>query len=227
MNVGNNRSEPPRLRGEMRGSIVRAARRHATSPWTDERIELVKTLWSQGMSARRIVRELGDDISRSAVLGKIHRLGIVQTSPNSGARRSESKNARPAPRREHDVAGELPGNQDGLPAWVRDAEPYIDDPLVDADIPVSQRRALLELSGRICRWPVGDPSRSDFFFCGAEALPGKPYCVAHCARAYRPEEEATRPERASAPGSAQRSRHRHVHQPRRNRRRRIVDRGGG
>jgi GcrA cell cycle regulator len=54
-----------------------------------------------------------------------------------------------------------------------------------------QRRVFLELSGRSCRWPVVDPRSSDFFFCGAEAFPGKPYCVAHCTRAYRPAEDAT------------------------------------
>ena len=227
MNEENNSSEPFRSRRPKQGSIARAMRRDATSPWTDERMDLVRTLWSQGVSARRIARELGAGISRGAVLGKIHRLGIVQTSPNSGARRSESRNARLAPPREHDVAGELPDSQNGLPAWVRDAVPYIDNPLVDADIPASQRRALLALSGRTCRWPVGDPSRSDFFFCGAEAFPGKPYCVAHCARAYRPDEEATRPGHAPASSRARISRHRHFHQTRRNHRRSPVGLGGG
>jgi len=220
MNMETDTADPLRPQRDMQqGPIAGAMRRDATSPWTDERIELVKTLWSQGVSARRIARELGDDISRSAVLGKVHRLGIVHTSPNSGARRPEGTHARLAARREHDVAGELP-------AWVRDAEPYVDDPLVDADIPASQRRALLELSGRACRWPVGDPSRADFFFCGGEAFPGKPYCVAHCARAYRPAEEATGPERASASSRARISRHRPFHQTRRKRRRRSVRRGG-
>jgi GcrA cell cycle regulator len=229
MNEENDSSEPFQPPRPMPGSIVRAMRRDATSPWTDERIELVRTLWSQGASAQRIARELGAGISRGAVLGKIHRLGIVEMSPNSGARRSENKNARIAARREHDVAGEsassergLPNNQRRLPAWVRDAEPYRDNPLADAEIPASQRCALLELSGCTCRWPIGDPSRSDFFFCGAEAFPGKPYCVAHCARAYRQEEE-TRPERAPASSRGRTSRHRHGHHTRRNRPRQVMD----
>ena len=204
MNVENDSRKPPRPHGDVVVPIIRAMGRQATSPWTDERIELVRTLWSQGVSAQRIAQELGAGISRGAVLGKIHRLGIMQTSPNSGVRRSERNDARLVMRREH-VADDLPGGQFKLPnsqcefpAWVRAAEPYTDNPVMDADIPTSQRRTLLELSGRACRWPVGDPSRSDFFFCGAEAFPGKPYCVAHCARAYQPEEEATRPERAAA-----------------------------
>ena len=83
------------------------------------------------------------------------------------------------------------------PAWVAAAEPYVDDPLTDAGIPFSQRRSLLELSERTCRWPVGDPGSAAFFYCGAEPVAGKPYCAAHCARAYRPPDDAT-PRRPSA-----------------------------
>ena len=228
MNAENDSPEPLRPPGDMRVPIVSAMRRYATSPWTDERIELVRTLWSQGASAQRIARELGAGISRGAVLGKIHRLGIVEMSPNSGARRSEGNDAGLVVKREHGVAGESPGGQGELPnsrcelpAWVRDAEPYIDDPRMDAGIPASQRRTLLELSGRACRWPVGDPSCSDFFFCGAEAVPGTPYCVAHCARAYRPEVKAARLERADASSHARTSRpRRHL---RRNHRRALMD----
>jgi GcrA cell cycle regulator len=221
MNVENDCRKPLRPHADVQAPIIRAMGRHATSPWTDERIELVRTLWSQGVSAQRIARELGAGISRGAVLGKIHRLGIVQTSPNSGPRRSKRNDVRRVVKCEHAVSDDPPGSQCGLPTWVRDAEPYIDNPVVDADVPASQRRTLLELSGRACRWPVGDPSRSDFFFCGAEAFPGKPYCAAHCARAYRSEEEATRLERAAASTRARASwprRH-----PRPNRRRTLMD----
>ena len=48
-----------------------------TSPWTDDRIAHSKARWSQGAFARQISRELGNGISRSSVLGKIHRLGII------------------------------------------------------------------------------------------------------------------------------------------------------
>jgi hypothetical protein len=71
------------------------------------------------------------------------------------------------------------------PAWVIEAKPYVDDPRVDADIPLAQRRSLLDLTAGACRWPVGDPSHPDFFFCGAEALRGELYCAAHRARAYK------------------------------------------
>lgn len=234
MNAKNDSPEPLRPPADMQVPIVSAMRRYATSPWTDERIDLVRTLWSQGASAQRIARELGAGISRGAVLGKIHRLGIMQMSPNSGARRSERNDAGLAVRRERDVAGELassqrelPNKQRGLPAWVRDAEAYIDNPLADVDIPASQRRTLLELSDRACRWPVGDPSRSDFFFCGADAFPGKPYCAAHCARAYRPDEDPPPGHESTlASRRARISRHRHLHQARQEHRRKPMEEAG-
>ena len=43
--------------------------------WTDERIDTLKTLWGQGMTASQIADELGG-VSRNAVIGKAHRLGL-------------------------------------------------------------------------------------------------------------------------------------------------------
>ncbi|MEX2650769.1 MAG: GcrA family cell cycle regulator [Alphaproteobacteria bacterium] len=39
--------------------------------------------------------------------------------------------------------------------------------------------------GRTCAWPFGDPGDASFRFCGDRAEPGRPYCAAHCAQAYR------------------------------------------
>ena len=58
--------------------------RRAALPWTDARIAYLKARWSQGVTAQGIARELGGGISRSAVLGKIHRLGFAELSPERG-----------------------------------------------------------------------------------------------------------------------------------------------
>ena len=76
--------------------------------------------------------------------------------------------------------------QPRYPTWVIAASPYVEDPALDAAIPVPQRRTLLELSGQTCRWPVGDPAFPDFFFCGGATHDAHPYCRDHCARAYQP-----------------------------------------
>ncbi len=36
-----------------------------------------------------------------------------------------------------------------------------------------------------CKWPIGHPGDEDFYFCGKEIIPGKPYCGEHCLTAYR------------------------------------------
>jgi GcrA cell cycle regulator len=44
--------------------------------WTDERIETLKTMWEAGQTASQIADALGDGVSRNAVIGKAHRLGL-------------------------------------------------------------------------------------------------------------------------------------------------------
>ena len=152
--------------------------RRAALPWTDARIAHLKMRWSQGVTAQRIARELGGGISRSAVLGKIHRLGFAELSPRAWVHRSHLKRAGER-RISHQLWAALgrtfAGQQWPPPAWVIEAKPYVEDPRIDADIPLAQRRSLLDLTRGACRWPVGDPSHPDFFFCGAEALRGELY----------------------------------------------------
>jgi GcrA cell cycle regulator len=176
------------------GSVSqRRSRAFARSPWTQERIEYAVGRWSEGASARRISRELGPDISRSAVLGLIRRLGIADLSPFGGKRvkRSDRQAAgtngvgarKPSP-----VYCPLWTNRRPPAGPVANARHHIDDRGSDTDIPHTQRRSLLELTDDTCRWPVGDPSAPDFFFCGAQPLLDRPYCAAHWARAERTEE---------------------------------------
>lgn len=61
--------------------------------WSDERISQLRTLWSQGRSASEIAVMLGDGISRNAVIGKAHRLGL--SSRPSPIRRTEKQEAGP------------------------------------------------------------------------------------------------------------------------------------
>lgn len=170
---------------ECRGTLRRRA---AASSWTDERIAYVAERWSQGITARQIAQELGGGLSHSAVMGKIHRLGIAGLSPNAWAhrkRRGGDERRIPQWMVTLLISG-IPLRQQRLPpVWVIKAKPYVDDPGLDADIPLAQRRSLLELASDNCRWPVGDPSTGDFFFCGAQPLQGTPYCAAHEARARR------------------------------------------
>ncbi|MCL9983691.1 MAG: GcrA family cell cycle regulator [Erythrobacter sp.] len=50
---------------------------------------------------------------------------------------------------------------------------------------IAGKTTLLDLSDKVCRWPMGHPGEPDFHFCGEVVNPGFPYCVEHCGRAYQ------------------------------------------
>ena len=134
--------------------------------WTGERVELLKKLWSEpGLSCRDIANMLG--VSRNAVIGKGGRLNLPTRPQVPCAPKAASSPPGPQPQR-----FPKPADDTGTPL-----------PVNDRDIPLEQRRGLLELTTATCRWPVGDPRRADFFFCGGQAA-GGPYCAAHAHRAY-------------------------------------------
>ena len=156
--------------------------------WTDERVELLKKLWADGLSASQIAAELGG-ITRNAVIGKVHRLGLSgrAKSPSSAAPRPRKARApgmlrvsRPAMR--------------GNTALAFEYEPEPEPELIE--IPVEQRKTLLQLNERTCRWPIGDPGSNDFFFCGGEAASELPYCSYHSRVAYQPANERRREKRS-------------------------------
>jgi GcrA cell cycle regulator len=150
--------------------------------WTDERVETLKRLWTEGLSASQIAAELGS-VTRNAVIGKVHRLGL------SGRAKSPSSSApRPRKARAHSLLRvsrpTVRGNTALAHAFEYDIEP--EPEVLDNVIPIGQRRTLLELNEDTCRWPIGDPGSSDFFFCGGQATTSLPYCSYHCRVAYQP-----------------------------------------
>jgi len=150
--------------------------------WTDERVETLKKLWGDGLSASQIAAELGG-ITRNAVIGKVHRLGLSgrAKSPTSAAPRPRK------PRSQHVLRVSRPtmrGNTALAQAFEYEVE--AEPELVENVIPLGQRRTLLELSEDTCRWPIGDPGAPDFYFCGGHALTAGPYCAYHSRMAYQP-----------------------------------------
>src|SRR5206468_2292985 len=76
------------------------------------------------------------------------------------------------------------GNTALAQAFEPESEPQSE--LVNNVIPLGQRRNLLELNEETCRWPIGDPGNTDFFFCGGQSIAGLPYCAYHSRVAYQP-----------------------------------------
>ena len=157
--------------------------------WTDDRVEALKRLWGEGLSASQIAGELGG-ITRNAVIGKVHRLGLSgrAKSPSSAAPRQ--RKARPA---QHMMRVPRPVSR-GNTALAQAFEVELEaDPIAyDNVVPISQRLSLLELNEATCHWPIGDPASSEFFFCGGKALTSLPYCAYHSRVAYQPASDRRR-----------------------------------
>jgi GcrA cell cycle regulator len=159
--------------------------------WTDERVELLKKLWQEGLSASQIAGQLGG-VTRNAVIGKVHRLGL------SGRAKTPSS-ASPRPRKPRAANGYRPRPQyRGNAALLLDyeVEGELDlDPLANV-VPMGPRVSILELTDATCRWPMGDPGTAEFCYCGSQTKTSLPYCPYHARVAYQPLAERRRERRA-------------------------------
>jgi len=160
--------------------------------WTEPRVEQLKKLWADGLSASQIAGELGG-ITRNAVIGKVHRLGLSGRArapslciPRQRKPRAPSQMFR-APRLM--MRGNTALAQ--MPQYDYEPEPE----LIENVIPIGQRCALIELDHEKCHWPIGEPGQSGFFFCGGKTAGGRtgtgvdsspfPYCGYHGRVAYQ------------------------------------------
>jgi GcrA cell cycle regulator len=164
--------------------------------WTDERVEKLKRLWAEGLSASQIAAQLGG-VSRNAVIGKVHRLNLPgrakaggTVATNRAVKRPAAAPPRPAnyPSR---VATRTVARPVGATAVKEEVEFEASQQLVyrpasNVVVPISRKLALTELTERTCKWPVGDPLTDDFHFCGCESPDNSPYCSYHAKLAYQP-----------------------------------------
>ena len=178
--------------------------------WTDERVELLSQLWMEGKSASQISAVLGAGLTRNAVIGKVHRLGLAgrakttssssSTSSSSNAVRSSTPSTarRATPRAAPSGGGGgggarvVHGNNalQMLPDAVAEAQPVrIEEDVV---VPMSLRVTIVELKESMCKWPLGDPTSSEFRYCGSPAPGTGPYCTHHGKMAYQPMQDRRR-----------------------------------
>jgi GcrA cell cycle regulator len=143
--------------------------------WNDERVEQLKRLHAEGLPCSLIAAKLGCGLSRNSIIGKLRRIGLRSIKPVVTEERPASRDRR---RSLHPAANLFPPGD----TTVERALPS--SALNDAQVPLNQRRTLVELGQRDCRWSFDDPGAPDFFFCGAPTVDGLPYCRAHCERAY-------------------------------------------
>ena len=170
--------------------------------WTDERIKQLRQLWSEGQSASKIAEKLGG-VTRNAVIGKIHRLGLSNRSENSEKKIITKKRGRPAKVKNTDTFQKQIDNSknkdfsqvnsDKFDGFHVDSLEGDKNTLLDATLAnVSEleenakKLNLMELTERTCKWPIGDPATENFWFCGHPSEQGKPYCSTHVSIAFQP-----------------------------------------
>lgn len=147
----------------------------AEMDWTSEIIGRLRALWAEGHSTAEIGRRLG--VSKNAIVGKAHRLNLPARPSPIRTGRSPKPKARPVPKapRLTIIAPDAP------------TPSVVTSPV--ALLRRETRRTLSPLSRRegeraSCCWPMGEPGREGFRFCGDDAVRGRPYCEDHCGIAY-------------------------------------------
>jgi GcrA cell cycle regulator len=160
------------------------------SGWTDDRVELLKKLWNDGLSASQIAGELGG-VTRNAVIGKVHRLGLSgRAKTQASASSARPRKAAPRPASNFSAHGATRGATALAPRPRPEPEtrpePRVE--LLDPDVvvPFSERVTIMELRENMCRWPMGDPTQPEFRYCGLKTDTGMTYCAYHCRIAYQP-----------------------------------------
>ncbi|MHC5654458.1 GcrA family cell cycle regulator [Stappia sp.] len=171
--------------------------------WTSERVDLLKKLWLEGLSASQIAAELGG-VTRNAVIGKVHRLGL------SGRAKAPTNAAKPSRKTTQPTAGaetaQAPETNAGAPQTIGatalkmapSPAPAPQQKPVAELVPIAKRATILTLTERTCKWPIGDPTKDDFYFCGNNSNPGVPYCPYHCRMAYQPANDRRRERNTAA-----------------------------
>lgn len=144
--------------------------------WPDDVVATLRETWAAGMSAAACAGELWDKhrvaVTRSAVLGKVNRLGLG---------RPISKPA--APRRRRAAGSSILAPHERTSGVTALKSPKYSDDAEARDLPPDQSEfacTLMELRECSCRWPLGHPGSPDFRFCGADKGGNLgPYCRRH------------------------------------------------
>ena len=179
--------------------------------WTEDRVATLTKMWGEGKSASQIAKELGG-VTRNAVIGKVHRLGLSNRATTAKATTKTTKEpAKPkvkakAKPQAPSKPAPVPKTKTEIPA-VRDiprkrpiitaGQPLPPQPSASevsaealANVAEIEKKAkkltLMQLTERTCKWPIGDPATDEFWFCGHPVQAGKPYCETHVAVAFQP-----------------------------------------
>ena len=152
-------------------------------------------MWQDGETAQAISNVIGK--SRNAVIGKMNRMGVKRNETNGEIRTDAGTTAESSVSKGNE-SEQATTKQEQTEAEVDDSD---DDELIDPtkiyEINNEPRLSLMYLTNRTCRWPIGDPSTKNFWFCGKQSVIDKPYCTEHSELAFQNNPRAGMPENSN------------------------------
>ena len=141
--------------------------------WNQQKVDDLKKLWNEGVATSRIGEQLG--FTKNAVIGKAFRLGL-EIRQNS-----RKKTSHPASLSPNTLYRESSTSSSSLTVKkepVRRREKF------------SFKKSIVGTGNfKSCQWPIGDPLKEGFHYCGCQNIPTKPYCIDHYKKAYNVDEK--------------------------------------
>ena len=140
--------------------------------WTEDKVAKLRELWGKGNTASQIAEIIGG-ISRNAVIGKAHRLNLS----------AKIKTRVPSINQKNDKLS-LNDNQNKISR--RGRRNKFRSLIIEKDFEPENPKQLEELDETVCKWPIGHPNESSFYFCGRKSLKDFSYCKLHLLYAFQP-----------------------------------------
>ena len=141
--------------------------------WNQQKVEDLKKLWNDGVATSSIGEQLG--FTKNAVIGKAFRLGLERRQ-NSRKKTSQSVSI-------------------SSTTLYRETSSSISSSAIKKN-PIKRRerfnfkKSIVGTGNfKSCQWPIGDPLKEGFHYCGGQNIPTKPYCIEHYKKAYNVDEK--------------------------------------
>ncbi len=137
--------------------------------WTEDKVNKLKELWGKGKTASQISEIIGG-VSRNAVIGKAHRLNL--------SAKIKTRSAITNKRFEKSLENNIPSR--------KSRKSRFKSLIIEKDFEPENPKQLEELDESLCKWPIGHPNETNFYFCGRTSLKDFSYCKLHILYAYQP-----------------------------------------
>jgi GcrA cell cycle regulator len=140
---------------------------------------MLTSMWADGKSASEIAHAIGQGLTRSAVIGKVHRLKLPERPKRVHEKPKTANHLRATSRQIRQPEQQF--TDDACNPKNKLQSPDVDE---SEGVDVTERIGMLDLKSDSCRFPFGDPKAADFGFCGKPVKPGTSWCPAHHARVF-------------------------------------------